>query len=115
MGSVRSSANRLRTPVPARNADPDLQKDNRKSSERRRGRINAIPHPTRPSGCKDGLFNSVNDSCGPRIEAALGGLQPEPMAETFRLFARKLAKKYCHLKDHSREIRVNVEVVPYNS
>jgi len=37
------------------------------------------------------------------------------MAETFRLFARKLAKKYCHLKDHSREIRVNVEVVPYNS
>jgi hypothetical protein len=53
IGSVRSSANRLRGPAPARNADPDLQMDNRKSSERRRGRINAIRHPARTSGCAD--------------------------------------------------------------
>jgi len=61
------------------------------------------------------LFNSVNDSCGPKIKAVLEGLRPEAKAEVFGNFVRKLAKTYCHLENPAIKIQVTVEVVNRNS
>ena len=56
-----------------------------------------------------GLFNIVNGACGDQIRAALRGLSPDLMANTFGKFVNRLALANCHFDQEAGEIRVTVE------
>ena len=69
----------------------------------------SLPSGMPKAGDCIGLFNIVNGACGDQIRAALRGLSPDLMANTFGKFVNRLALANCHFDQEAGEIRVTVE------